>query len=131
MDGLFGKFSNLIGQGPKTESRGVYIWGGVGRGKSMLMDLFFETINFKSKKRTHFHNFMAETHDLIHKLRKDESIKNNGDLIIPEGTTVRWNASVQNTKNVTLVFSESKHSQITDKTFSYNFPQIRNFLLEN
>ena len=76
---LFGKFSNLIGQGTKTESRGVYIWGGVGRGKSMLMDLFFENVNFKSKKRTHFHNFMAETHDLIHKLRKDESIKNIPD----------------------------------------------------
>ena len=76
---FFGKFSNLISQGTKTESRGVYIWGGVGRGKSMLMDLFFENVNFKSKKRTHFHNFMAETHDLIHKLRKDERIKNIPD----------------------------------------------------
>ena len=76
---IFGKFSNLIGQGTKTENRGVYIWGGVGRGKSMLMDLFFENVNFKSKKRTHFHNFMAETHDLIHKLRKDERIKNIPD----------------------------------------------------
>ncbi len=50
---------------------------------------------------------------------KDESIKNNGDLIISEGTIVLWDASVQNTKNVTLVFSGSQHSQNTDKTFSY------------
>ena len=51
---LFGKFSNLIGQGTKTENKGVYIWGGVGRGKSMLMDLFFENVNFKSKKELTF-----------------------------------------------------------------------------
>ena len=50
---------------------------------------------------------------------KDESIKNNGDLIIPEGTIVHWDASLKNTKTVTLVFSESKYSQSTDKTFNY------------
>ena len=50
---------------------------------------------------------------------KDESIKNNGDLIVPEGTIVHWEASVQNTKNVTLVFPKSKHRQSTNKTFSY------------
>ena len=59
--------------------KGIYIWGGVGRGKSMLMDLFFENIDFKNKKRTHFHNFMADTHDLIHKLRKNNKIENVPD----------------------------------------------------
>ena len=76
---IFNKFSNLISSKTKQNKKGVYIWGGVGRGKSMLMDLFFEHVSFKSKKRTHFHNFMAETHDLIHKLRKDQSIKNIPD----------------------------------------------------
>ena len=76
---FFDTFSNLISPKPKQNEKGVYIWGGVGRGKSMLMDLFFEHVGFKSKKRTHFHNFMAETHDLIHTLRKDQSIKNIPD----------------------------------------------------
>jgi len=50
---------------------------------------------------------------------KDEVIKNNGDLIIPEGTIVRWDASLQNTKNISLIFDESKHSQSTENTFTY------------
>ena len=50
--------------------RGLYIWGGVGRGKSMLMDLFFDHVPVKRKLRTHFHDFMLETHAFIAKWRK-------------------------------------------------------------
>jgi cell division protein ZapE len=50
--------------------KGLYIFGSVGRGKTMLMDLFFETTTYRYKRRAHFHEFMAEVHDRIAEARK-------------------------------------------------------------
>jgi cell division protein ZapE len=49
--------------------RGVYLHGAVGRGKTMLMDLFFETVQFVPKRRLHFHEFMSEAHERIQRGR--------------------------------------------------------------
>lgn len=60
--GIFGRYSHAV---PK----GLYVHGSVGRGKTMLMDLFFENIDFSPKRRLHFHEFMSETHDRIAEAR--------------------------------------------------------------
>ncbi|MBD9521445.1 cell division protein ZapE [Ensifer sp. ENS02] len=50
--------------------KGLYIHGGVGRGKTMLMDLFFDTVPIQRKRRAHFHEFMADVHERIYKHRQ-------------------------------------------------------------
>jgi cell division protein ZapE len=67
--GFFGK---LLGSKPAPPPRGLYICGGVGRGKSMLMDLFHETLALPAKRRVHFHAFMLEVDRLIAAERKAE-----------------------------------------------------------
>ena len=57
-----------VGKTPFTV--GLYIYGDVGRGKSMLMDLFCDNVDIKRKRRVHFHQFMLEIHDRLHRLNQ-------------------------------------------------------------
>jgi cell division protein ZapE len=61
--------------------KGFYFWGGVGRGKTLLMDIFFDNLPFKAKQRLHFHPFMRHIH---HELKRLEGLKNPLSAIAKE-----------------------------------------------
>ena len=66
--GLFGLFGK---KQPIERPKGLYLWGGVGRGKSMMMDLFVAATDITAKRRVHFHAFMQEVHGALHAARKE------------------------------------------------------------
>jgi cell division protein ZapE len=76
--GACGLLSRLF-RAKSDDPAGVYLWGGVGRGKSMLMDLAFAHIDIEPKRRVHFHEFMLETHARLRIAREREE----GDPIEP------------------------------------------------
>jgi cell division protein ZapE len=76
-----------LGRKPRPV-RGAYLWGGVGRGKSMVMDLFFQTLEIDNKRRVHFHEFMLEVHDRLRLEREKEK----GDPVLPVAAAIRESA---------------------------------------
>jgi peroxisome-assembly ATPase len=66
-----GEKKKVIAELPTDMPKGLYMYGDVGSGKTMLMDLFYDTLpaNITSKTRIHFHNFMQDVHKRLHKLR--------------------------------------------------------------
>ena len=95
LDGLSRALQDYVPQKKKTgffsrrtpdPPKGFYFYGGVGRGKSMVMDLFFANAPLEKKRRVHFHAFMLEVHDFLFTLRsnrtKSETDRIDGDLIL-------------------------------------------------
>jgi cell division protein ZapE len=81
-----GLLGGLFGRAPEPV-RGVYLWGGVGRGKSMLMDLFHDNVAIRAKRRVHFHAFMQEVQAALHAARKtgvDDAIRPVAEKIAEE-----------------------------------------------
>lgn len=83
--GLFGGSSKPAKPAPKTQQveslnipagteRGLYIWGGCGTGKTFMMDLFHDNIPIAKKRRVHFHEWMIEVHERLHRLQKKNAL---------------------------------------------------------
>jgi len=96
--GLFGLFVKA-----PVPPKGLYLWGGVGRGKSMLMDLFAVSVDIAAKRRVHFHAFMQEVHHGMHEARK----KGVDDALAPVAARVAAQVRL-------LCFDEMQITDITD-----------------
>ena len=103
--GLRGKLSRLLGKGgdtaPQRPVQGLYMWGGVGRGKTWLMDMFFHSLPGDRKMRLHFHRFMLRVHEELTELQGRE----NPLEIVADGFTAETDV---------LCFDEFFVSDITD-----------------
>jgi cell division protein ZapE len=108
--GLLARLGLGRSEKPPAQPPGLYIWGPVGRGKSMLMDLFFADAPVARKRRVHFHEFMLEVHDRLH--RRREELANRGAP--PEADTIVPVAREIATQTRLLCFDEFQVTNIAD-----------------
>jgi len=103
-NGLLSRFLGSRDDGPD----GVYLWGGVGRGKSMLMDLAFDHIDVSPKRRVHFHAFMLETHQRLREARRSEEgdpIDEVADRIAAEARLLAFDEMIVNNPADAMILS--------------------------
>ncbi len=111
-----GLWKRLIG-GKASQPRGVYLWGGVGRGKSMLMDLAFTAVPVAKKRRVHFHEFMLEVHARLRVEREKES----GDPIEPVAEEIAAEARLLAFDE--MVINNSADAMILSRLFAHLLEQ--------
>ena len=89
--------------------KGMYVHGGVGRGKTMMMDLFFDQVRVEPKQRVHFHEFMQDVHARVHQRRQSHSkgFVGDGDPIPPVADDIARRGRL-------LCFDEFQVTDITD-----------------
>ena len=105
-----GLLARLFGGNDKDEApRGLYIHGEVGRGKTMLMDLFFQHSSVEHKRRAHFHEFMAEAHERIYDYRQSIA---RGE--IADGDVIALTANAIFEESWLLCFDEFHVTDIAD-----------------
>jgi cell division protein ZapE len=104
--GLLGR---LFGDKDNGPPRGLYVHGDVGRGKTMLMDLFFHACPVEHKRRAHFHEFMAEVHERIYGFRQEIA---RGET--PDGDVIALTANAIFEQAWLLCFDEFHVTDIAD-----------------
>ncbi|MEL6316589.1 MAG: cell division protein ZapE [Pseudomonadota bacterium] len=103
--GVFSVFGfSTMGDAEVAARQGIYLYGGVGRGKSMLMDMFYETAPVEKKRRVHFHAFMQDIHASIGAQRNKHSVK---DPIAPVAKAIARSTRL-------LCFDELQVTDIAD-----------------
>ncbi|KAK3719275.1 ATPase [Vermiconidia calcicola] len=102
-----GRGGKIVMRPPPNLPKGLYMYGDVGSGKTMLMDLFYDTLpeNIHSKNRIHFHNFMQEVHKELHKMKMQHG--NNIDAIPFVAATIAEKSTV-------LCFDEFQVTDVAD-----------------
>jgi len=103
--------------------RSIYIWGAVGRGKSLLMDMFYAAVPVTAKRRIHFHAFMQEVHGKIHAWRRTIEEKGLKQELLP---TVAHEISTNNGKLICL-----DELQVTDVADAMILSKLFTFLLDD
>lgn len=100
-------------QEKQADAKGLYVWGGVGRGKSMLMYLFFNEAAVEKKRRVHFHAFMQEVHARIHQFRQNHALNKTGaDPVMALAQEIAEHTSL-------LCFDELQATDVTDATLLF------------
>ncbi len=107
-----GLLSRLFG-GKTEPCRGIYMWGGVGRGKSMLMDLAFEATDYQPKRRIHFHEFMLDVHERL----RVERTKEKGDPVPPVAAALAQEARLLCFDE--MVINNTADAMILSRLFSH------------
>lgn len=108
--GLLAWIPAFAGMTSENEIQGLYIHGPVGRGKSMLMDLFYQAVPGSiPKRRVHFHEFMIEVHDFLHRCRQQKKGASNG----PDQALLNFVEQLSRTVRV-LCFDEFHVTDVAD-----------------
>jgi len=101
--------------------RGLYVWGGCGTGKTFLMDLFYDSLNVKKKKRIHFHEWMIDVHERLHRLqKKNASVQDKANTVwtaeaaLAQQKQLKAGASMQQSESADDLVAQVAHEMLSE-----------------